>query len=242
MTAQGVYKALRKLKREEVITVHGKMVSLSLIWIERQIAKYSGIAQTYQTARRENYFLQLHPGEHVAFKFKTLRELDLFWTHAFVLLEAQTKKELPMYAVVPHDWFSSLRPESDKIWSKKLRESARPQGVVITHPTKFDKGVVVERRSTTKQLEFVLGENPFHQDEREYLNVIGQWIFAAKIDNAINRKLVAWINDGQSSSRGVEEFGKILGSIGTHRLKIIHSPRRAETLSKKLKKYFTFKA
>ncbi|MEK7662246.1 MAG: hypothetical protein AAB355_01970 [Patescibacteria group bacterium] len=242
-TAQGIYKALRKLKKEEVVTIHDKTISLSFIWIDGQISKYSKIAQTYQTPRRENYFLQLKSGEHITFKFRTLRELDLFWVHAFVLLEAQISKEIPMYAVVPHDWFSYARPSSDKVWTEKLEESARPQGVVITHPAPLDKKVVIERESKSNFLEFVCGENPFKQDERKYVNIIGQWVFEARLDNAINLKLVEYINkDFRDGVIGGEILEKLLDLPGTNTLKISRSLQRAELLIRKIKKYFTFKA
>ena len=242
VTAQGVYKSLRKLKKEEVVTIHNKMVSLSFIWIEGQISRYSKIAQTYQTPGRENYFLQLKPGEHITFKFRTLRELDLFWAHTFILLEAQVSKEIPMYAIVPHDWFSYARPDSDMVWTKKLEESSRPQGVVITHPLSFDKEVVIGRKSKSKSLEFVFNENPFGQDESKYVNVIGQWIFEAQINNTTNQKLISCIKNHPKDNKHIaDELEKILDLTGTNTLKIFRSPRRVEAMTRKLKKYFTFK-
>jgi len=241
VTAQGVYKSLRKLKKEEVVTIHNKIISLSLIWIEGQISRYSKIAQTYQTPGRENYFLQLKPGEHITLKFRTLRELDLFWAHVFILLEAQIPKKIPMYAVAPHDWFSYARPDSDKVWTERLEKSARPQGVVITHPAPLDKKVVIERKSKSKLLEFVLGENPFKQDERKYINIIGQWVFEVQIDNTTNRKLVDYINKDLGKSAGREEaLKKLLDFPGINTIKISHSPRRAELLIRRIKKFFTF--
>ena len=167
-TVQGVYKVLRELKQNEVITIHNGVVGFSIVWIEQQILKYSKIAQTYQIPTRESYFLQLKSGESIVFKFRTLRELELFWTHSFVLLGTQTAKETPMFAVVPHDWFSIARPGSDEIWTKRLGDGNRPQGVVITHPTELDKMTVFARKAKSSSLEYVFGENPYRQNERRY--------------------------------------------------------------------------
>lgn len=240
-TPQGAYKALRKLKKDEVVTRHDKTVSLSFPWISNQISKFTEIAEVYKVPARENYFLQLKPGEYVSFKFRNLRELDIFWTHAFLLLETQLPKKFPAYSVVPHDWFSYARPSTDKAWGERLDASTRQQGVVITHPASLDKKVLGERKS--KFLEYIFGENPYHQDERKYFNIIGQWIFEAKLDAAANHKLIEWIKNNPEVVvvRENAELWKIIDLAGSNTLKISRAPRRAETMSRKLNKYFTFK-
>ncbi|OGZ07434.1 MAG: hypothetical protein A3D65_06360 [Candidatus Lloydbacteria bacterium RIFCSPHIGHO2_02_FULL_50_13] len=238
-TIQGIYKALRSLREAEVITLHNKIVSLSFVWITAQFKKYRMITEIYQTPGRAAYFLELKAGEHISFKFRTLRELDLFWTHAFLLLEPQIATATPVYSIIPHDWFTYARPASDQAWVEQLETRMRIQRVVITHSSPLDKKVLNGRKS--KLLEFVLGKNPLHQDERTYLNILDPWIFEARIDKKTNALLLDWIrNNPDIASRKMADLENIFKRHGVSTLKISCNPRRAKLLTRKVQKYFVF--
>ena len=236
-TIQGVYKALRMLRDKEVVTIHGSVVSLSFFWIDKGLARFGQIAEAYQTPTRSQYFLQLKPGEKISLKFRTLRELDLYWDHAFLLLETQLPTSLPAYSVVPHDWFYYARPQTDKLWVKRHEMHGRKQRVVITHPTPIDRELLNARRA--KLLEAMFGANPFHQDERCHFNIIGDWVFEAKLDGGVNDKLVAWIRKHKKfTEKERSEIDDILDSRGKFTLKIGHAPKRARQMTDRLEKYF----
>lgn len=242
---QGIYKSLRKLKREEKVTVHKKMVSLSLVWLGQELSRLSKVANLYQSPGRGNFFLALNQGEQVSFRFKSLQELDLFWVQAFLQIIPNLQKAEPIYTIIPHDWFSYARPATDTAWTTAAERGLHPQRMVITHPALLDKKVLSYRQRGKHQPETCLGKNPYHQNERIYNNFAGPWIFEVELDARIADALNVWIKRQQMlplSTEEGKELQRILRLSGKHRLKISHAPKRSEKLQKKIEKLFVFRA
>jgi hypothetical protein len=143
VSVQGIYKAIRVLRKREIVTVHGKNISLSLWWIDKELERLNRMARMYQSAARTSSFLDLRPGEYVKLRFRTLRELELYWTQAFLLIEEELPISFPTYSIAPHDWFYYLRPDSDDLWLH--RQKSRLQRLVITHPLALDRSVMQVR-------------------------------------------------------------------------------------------------
>lgn len=246
VTRQGVYKALRKLKKEEKVTVHKKMVSLSLVWLGQELVRLSKVAKLYQSPGRGNFFLALNAGEQVTFRFRTLQELDLFWVQAFLQIIPSLQKKEPVYTAGPHDWFAYARPSTDTAWIVAAERGSHPQRMVITHPAPLDKKVLAYRqRSRSSRIETCFGENPFHQSERKYFNIAGSWVFEAVLDERIAETLNSWIKRQRClplSGEEEKELERILHMTGKHHLKISHAPQRSEKLQMKLEKFFVFRS
>lgn len=244
VTRQGIYKALRKLRREETVTVHKKIVSLSLVWLDQELTRLLQVASLYQSPGRGNFFLALRPGEHITFRFRTLQELDLFWTQAFLQIIPSLQKKEPVYSVIPHDWFSYARPATDTAWVKAVERGLHPQRMVLTHPTLLDKKVFEYRHRLKRQpMETCFGKNPYRQDERDYYNLAGPWILQARLDEGIVHSLNSWIRRQKTLPLSLEvkkEMEAILSLPGKHRLKISHAPKQSAKLQKKVEKYFVF--
>ena len=235
VTIQGIYKVLNELQKEETITIHGKNVGLSLFWIDRELSRWNQTAYTYQSPSRGNAFLELNVGECLKLRFKTLRELELYWTHSFLLLETKLPLALPAYSIAPHDWFYYARPESDELWVR--RQKNRIQRLIITHPAMIDRNVRKERKSP--QFENMFGVNPFDQLDTEYKNIIGEWIFEAKLDATINKQLTEWILSHDTFAKDERRnIDTILDMRGVFSLRISRLPKRTASMVKKLKKYF----
>lgn len=237
-TPQGVYRALRKLRSKDVITTQRKVVSLSLSWIDEQLNTYKKTMKNYEEKARNNTFLKLKPGKSAMFKFHTLQELDTFWVDTFLLAELQTASNVPVYAVIPHDWFAYLRPSTNRAWARRLK-SKRHQGIVLTHALPFDRQVSKEREA--KELEFVFNQNPLKLDEQKYINIIGSWIFEATIDFKANSLLVNWMkNHSKIAKNDQSELDVLLKLPGNYQLKITNSFKRAKKIIKKIHSYFAF--
>lgn len=237
-TQQGVYKALRKLRDAEIVTVHKKSVSLSLVWMDAELAKFREMTEAYQTRAQVYSFLRMKPGRRISFKYRTLRELHLFWVQVFLILESQSPATIPTYAITPHDWFY-MQTTLDQVWSRRLEQSGRRLGGVVTHATSFDRNVVRAREAS--YVEYMFNKNPFGFDERHYMNIIGSWAIEAFIDSKVNQKLVAFVRKhGRKLPSDSDELFAIMDLPGHHVLKISHAPKRVEKMTRKLKKYFTF--
>jgi len=241
VTVQGVYKALRLLKKEEVVTVHRHTASLSVIWISEQIEIMERAATGYTLNK---YLQELQSGnrQRAKFAFTTLNELDLFWTHSYLVVQEATPKEEPLYTFVPHDWFFYSRVNTDSAWMKKLLQQKRTARAIITHAQKLDKIVTKRRKETLdKSLQYVFNENPLKQQETEYYNMIGSWIFIGKLDTKISNKLSSFIEQCPSMYFTKDErrfIDSIMNERGKFMLTIINSPTKAAAIKKKVLKYF----
>ncbi|MFZ1627238.1 MAG: hypothetical protein WAT81_05570 [Candidatus Moraniibacteriota bacterium] len=235
VSAQGVYKALRALKEKEVITLHAKSVSLSLWWIDKELGRLNRMARMYQSVARTSAFLDLRPGEYVKLRFRTLRELELYWTQAFLLIEEELPTSFPTYSIAPHDWFYYARPETDALWLR--RQKSRLQRLVITHPLPVDRSVL--RVRTKQKMEVLFDENPLKQDEEDYKNVIGKFIFEVKIDTKVNSSFVSWMREHPIvAKQDMSEVDSFLDMRGMFTLKISNAPKKAQKITSKLERYF----
>lgn len=235
VSIQGIYKALRSLKEQEIVTIHGRSISLSLWWIDKELGRLNRMARMYQSAARTSSFLDLRPGEYVKLRFRTLRELELYWTQAFLLIEEELPISLPTYSVAPHDWFYYARPETDALWLR--RQKSRSQRLVITHPLLLDRSIL--RVRTKQKMEVLFDENPLKQDEEDYKNIIGKFIFETKLDTKVSADFVSWMREHPSVTRqDISEIDSFLDMRGTFTLKISNAPKKAQKIISKLERYF----
>lgn len=237
---QGVYKALRQLKTEEVVSIHNKHVSLSLIWVDAQKKKYEAIQKTYTSMA---FLTQLQNGEtkSLSFHFSSLNELDLFWTQSFLLLAETTAPEEISYASHPHDWYFYARNETDTYWKQEHVSKGRRSHIIISHATKLDK-LVIKKREEDKTLPLAhLYDNPLQQDEYTYYNVIGNYVFIAKLDKTIAPKLNHFIQTQDSlhfSQTSHTALNELLESKSKHTLVIKKSPTQASKIKQTFAKFF----
>lgn len=229
-TRQGYFKALRQLKQEETVTVHGNSVSLSFLWIQKQADLLAAIEKAYQVPAYRSYFGELQEGQTNAYTFRTLDELELFWTHIIIVLVENALRDETIMAITPHDWFELLRPHTSNLWDERF--SHIPHRVINTHATSAERKFALHKK--VKNVEYMFNVNPLKQEENTYINVIGNYVFEATFDD----KAVAYIKKAMST--GVKELPEAcLHEKGKYKLKVQNNPKKALAIKKKISKYFT---
>jgi hypothetical protein len=239
-TIQGVYKALRILKKEEVATLHRGMASLSILWVEEKIRKMQQISKAYKASTYIQEIQKRSRGT-IKFTFSTLFELDLFWTHFFIITEEAVSPLVSLYMTIPHDWFFYLRTASDTAWVNKLVKTKRPSKMIITHAAALDKKIMSERKKALgKLLEYGFNHNPIKQKEEEYYNIIGPWTFIARLDKTVSHKIANFFKNAPASfSKNRAHFlNSVIKEKGAFTLTIIYSEKKATALAKKVQSYF----
>ena len=243
VSVQGVYKALRALRRGEVVTVHNHTVSLSLVWMSKERDKLMFAQTAYKSSR---YIEDLRAGvtKRARFTFHTLNEIDLFWTHAFALLAEGVGKDVYSYSIQPHDWYMYVRFDTDTFWVKRHVESNRVTRIVLTHAGGLDRAVVRERKKRLGKLfEYTLNENPLNQDMHTYLNLIGPYVFKAEFEKSIAVELDMFVRNHHSlplSPDAQDEINGIVQKRGSCILTVERNEIKAERMRSKVKKYFEF--
>jgi hypothetical protein len=238
---QGVYKALRALKKEERVVIHNHVSSISSTWLFHEQEKLMRIQKTY--ALKEKLFTPAHENKESSIKlrFKTLDELDLFWTHAFMSLEESTTSQEVSISIAPHDWFFYSRKETDSAWIHKHNQKNRKAWVILTHPTKLDKEVIKHRKAQSGDFLTHYYGNPLLKDETTYLNILGSYVFKVKLDLQISKKLNSFIANHHNlplNKTEKEELGEILRATGSHEIVIYNSPKKAEKIRKRISTFF----
>lgn len=243
VSVQGVYKALRALKREEIVTIHSHTVSLSLIWVAKERDQLLFAEQSYQSAQ---YVDDLRTGKtkRARFSFRTLNEIDLFWTHTYLLLTNGMSTDAYSYSIQPHDWYMYVRYDTDAYWIKKHKENARISRTLLTHAGALDRAVIRMRKEQLRNLfEYTLGENPYNQDLCTYHNIIGSFIFTAEFDQSIAKRLDVFVNSHETLPLNLseqKEIDAITSTKGKFILTIENSTQKAKKMREKVRKYFEF--
>jgi hypothetical protein len=240
-TIQGVYKALRQLKKEEVVVSHHKTIALSTVWLAAEVERLERIQKTYSL--REHFFnvKNTNRDQTVSFRFKTINELDLFWTHAFLSLEEHCAQADISIAIAPHDWFIYARKQTDQAWVKKHSSKQRKLWVIVTHADVLDKKVIRARKKDPDTEIEALFENPLHQNELTYYSSIGPYIIKVILDKSVGKALnifVATHTTFPLTEQDEYEIADIMKTKGTFRISITKSERKALLIKKKLGKYF----
>lgn len=243
VTPQGVYKALRALRQGEVVSVHNKQASLSLIWISKEKEKMAFAESAYRSVP---YIEELLKGskKHNSWTFHTLNELDLFWTHTYTLCMEQVDVHVPTYSIQPHDWYSYVRAETDSYWVAKHRDSGRLSRTLLTHSGELDRVVMRMRKQSLGNLfEYTLNENPLKQKNVMYYNIIGPYLFTVIFDTRVAQMLEEFIAGHATLPLTRESQAKINAIVrenGNFKLTISYSEKKTSEMEKKVKKYFEF--
>ena len=190
------------------------------------------MSKAYHLGAYHNYFGNLKNGKKVVFRFKTLRELDLFWTHAVLIAIGDAQKTAVVLSFIPHDWFDLLRPTTADVWFQLLGKK-NPHCNVITHAAPEEKKLS-EHPGVTR-IENMFGTNPLKQKESFYLNVIDDLILEATLDEGV-------VPGIRNAMRGIPvDVPRLLNRHGIFKLNIRQDSAKALALKKKAQKYFSIR-
>lgn len=237
-TKQGVYAALRHLRKEEIVVVHNKKVSFNVRWL-KQMDQFFSVAQQYYAEGDfdRNNFLNLKDGEKIAYFFGSPAETDKFWGHALIILaESPIPTNEPVYLYNPHEWFLIAREESERECIAIITKIRR---FLLTASTKtpLDRSVAKEFDGDMSQYHML--EQPLFQKNNYYLNIVGDFLIEVRIDPDIANRIETLY---RSRDRIDDETKKLLieavGRKGRSRLVISRNAKKAEKLKKLLKKKF----
>ncbi len=237
-TKQGVYAALRQLRKEEVVVMHHKKVSFNVRWL-KQVGQFFVIAEQHYVAEdlgRDN-FLNLRDGEKIAYFFSSPTETDKFWGHALILLgESSVPESEPAYLYNPHEWFLIARKESER---ECIAIIAKKRRFLLTAGanTPLDRAVADEFDGNLSQYHML--ERPLFSKSNYYVNIVGDFLIEVWIDPDIAARIEAVYNGDEKNPEVVrEKLIAIVGGKGRSRLQVSRNAKKAERLKWLLKKNF----
>lgn len=236
-TKQALYQILRKLKKDEVVILRSKMVSLSHIWINKMTEYFTSAQKYYSTSEHSNEdFMKLIDGEKISYTFKNPNASDIFWGHAFGILSENTKNE-PIYIYDPHEWFMLVRNESEKHLFEEVVKSRKQLFVFIDNKDPFD--VQLKSEFDGKMVQYHAQKIRLFKKENYYVNIFGDFILEAWIDEKVSKDIDNFYKTYSSlTEESKNVLNKIVQQEGRNKISISRNKRKSATLKKKLSKYF----
>jgi len=237
-TKQGVYRVLRKLKNEEKVVIHGKLVSLNSNWITN-MTEFFSLAQYYYSSKNSgaNGFLNIQEKDKIIYHFNNLSLLDSFWSHAFNLLANITSAKEPIFIYNPHEWFFYARPETEKTLVKVLHKKSRQVLITVSHDDPLDKNL--KRNFNNDWTQYNITKKKISPNDNYYFNIIGDYLIEVSINTSITKKINDFFKKTETfNDTAKQKLADIISSNGKNKLVISKNSRRIEKYKKMLVKDF----
>lgn len=227
-TKQGVYRVLRKLKRDGKIVVYKSAVSINILWLEKLRSMTSGLAE----ASMFGDLSSLKKEEKVIIEGKGLMETDALWSEAFINIENKTSAKHPLYLYNPHNWTIIAQPEADRTHIDRLSHKQRPVFLSIGGRTPLDKETV--RLASQDKIHCSLSS--FFRSPHS-IAIIGDYILAVKLSQKGNALLDKTFRECSSPMEAAREIKILNGNIKA-KIIIENDPAKAKDLKKKIARDF----
>ncbi len=236
-TKQGVYAALRELKKKNVVVVHGKKVSLNSSWFNAMSEYFSRVQLYYtKTQSAQNDFLNLKEGERIEYRFRDPVTTDTFWGHAQNLLVEILPSSTPVYIYDPHYWFLLARPETEKPLIEFILSKGHRYLMLVGGKTALDTAAAKEFDRVRSR--YVMLEKPLFKNPNYYVSVIGDFITEAWLDKDITTVIEHIYETKTDPKEARADLLKAVTYKGRTRFVISKNARKAEKLKKLIGKHF----
>ncbi len=234
-TKQGFYVALRKLKKEDVITVYRKEASLNTTWLAKMRDVVNEVTEAHTTGNKSFGVLKLEDGESVTYSFSNIKNLDTFWGHSQNILVHNTPNAEPLYTYDPHYWFYIARKETEKKLLEEIVENKRQFLITVGGNTDLDK--IIKTDFNSDYLQYNMEE--VFPKRNYYVTIIGDYISEVLLDEPTAKKIdYIYKNKNVIDSEVTALFNEILNSKTKNKIKISRNKNKAEKLKRKLRKNF----
>ncbi|MBI4088858.1 hypothetical protein HY415_02055 [Candidatus Kaiserbacteria bacterium] len=237
-TRQGVYRVLRKLRREEKIVIHGKSVSLNLQWL-RRMSEYFSVAQYYYSLKHSNpdFFLNLEEREKISFTFKTLLDLDIFASHVIHMFAEIIGEHEPVFVFNPHEVFSYGRREAEKMLLKAMLEMKKQVFILSSRESPLD--IALKKQFDGTRIQYHIEPTVPFDRGNYYFNVYGDYLLEITLDKNITATLEAfYLKTSMFDEQAEKELLEIFARKSRHKLIITKNKKKTDAYKRFFSKYF----
>lgn len=241
-TKQGIYKALRLLRAQEVVFLQAGEVSLSLRWLEL-LERFVSLAQHACTdpAAGAGHFLNLADGERIAYTFKNPVQLDAFWNHVLYLLFEAIPELDRWYAYASHNWFLLARRKEELALYRFMNKRGVRVLYTVINKTPLDRFVAKDFDGNMTQ--YHMAGRAFLPTRRNQLglvvNIVGDFVIEAEYDKALTGALESfYAKHAVLDAPRLQELAEIVSMPVRTKLVLARNKSKAKKLRRVLDKYF----
>lgn len=185
VTIQGIYKALRQLRAQQIVFLQQGEVTLNLRWLH-ELESFASLAEHayHDASGSSGHFLQMQDGDRIVYAFKNPIQVDAFWNHVLYSLFEALPNVDRWFAYASHCWFLlGRRNEELALKSFMLKRGIRYL-FTVGHQSPLDRTIKHDFDGTHAQ--YVMLEAPLFQKRANHLgivlNVVGSYIIEAHYD------------------------------------------------------------
>jgi hypothetical protein len=239
LTKQGVYTALRKLQKQEVITTHNGSVSLNALWLSRAEQFIVSAQRHYQKPKIvTGHFATLQEGERVQYTFSNPIAADVFWNHALTIVADVTPLNEPFVAYNPHCWFFIAHTESERQLARHFNKKQRQYLITVGSNTPLDQAIKKEFDGIQRQY-YMRDEPLYPQKPYYYLNIVGDFVMEVWMDRTIAGTLEKFYKQMTAPTQEVQaQLRQMMSTRGKTKLVISRNEKKATARKKTLLKTF----
>jgi hypothetical protein len=236
VTKQGFYKALRELLKDEVVTKNKRRVLLSPVWSNKLKSFVNQIEQT-STVQGSKEIINLQEGDTMVFRFKSIVELYLLWTHYFILF--CKRSDGPVVFFNTHNFWVLIRSDIENEMYQWIRDNKKDAYSVIGHSTPLD-------RSTSDYIRTAYGIKLAYESKPSIREVVFPAVFGDFVMSTIlDPVTVSAINDlyvrySKREPALEMEILAIISRMKKPKMIIERNSKKAEKIRKKLLNHFIF--
>ncbi len=245
VTVQGIYKALRSLRKQEIVLLQQREATLNLHWLH-ELESFATLAEHayHDTQSQSGHFLQLHDGDRISYSFKNPIQVDAFWNHILYSLFAALPKTKQWFAYASHCWFLIGRRKEELTLQKFMARRGINYLFTVGHRSALDRVVSKDFDGTHAQYA-MLGE-PLFTKKRAYLgvvlNVFGPYIIEAHYDQAtVDRIEHFYQTTTKLTPTSIKELEAIVALPSRIKFVISRNEKKAEKLARQFGKRFYLK-
>lgn len=241
-TNQGMYKALRALRKDDIVFMHKSLVTLNLRWLQH-METFTSLALHAHTDPRSGAgsFLELQDGDRIVYFFKNAVQMDAFWNHVLYILFKAIPKLDRWFTYSSHHWFLLSRREEELELMSYMKNHGIRCLFISAHKTPLDRAVTKDFDGDSAQ--YTMLDVPLFPKRRNnlgiVLNVLGDYVIEAQYDRRTTQLIEAFYDTHVSvepdTIRDLEEAVTRKAKI---KFVIMKDSRRAKKLSRAFEKYF----
>ncbi len=237
-TVQGVYRVLRKLQKEGVISKERSSYSLRIPWLLELASLVDTMEDTYLN---KEYLKQLLPAPGAAKKvwtFSNLLKMNDVRMHILLALTRHIKKGIALqYA--PHDWFTILNMRQAAQFKKSFLEHINKSYVIIGGQSYVDKYIRALSKTEKEETYLAPEEDCVEQERNMYVDVIDDYILTIKLDDHTTKNIDTLYNSiaSEDDMHLLDIFETFTGKVKVKMI-IKEDPRKAGVYRRKVTNAF----
>lgn len=236
ISKQGFYKALRELVEEEVLTKNKQKILLSPIWLAK-LQQFIDRVGSKSTHHASEEIINLEEGDTMVFKFKSIIELYLLWTHYFIIFCKKTKG--PVVFFNSHNFWVLIRSDIENEMYRWIKDNQKEAYSVIGHNTPLDRSTS-DYIKDAYNIRLSYGQKPILR-ETIFPAVFGDYVMSTVLDSQTVSDIHNLYLRYQRWESSLEmELLAIIGRMKKPKMVIERNAKKAEKLRQKLMNHFIF--